>query len=306
MNKQSVKRQYLFVTGFARSGTTLLTNLLNSQSSAKVWSNFYGGPFVCAKRFGGFVNKLSPQARNVALSWHKFSLEQLDIQSEIKKDDFDTVWGLYKLGLDELAGENDKIVGHKINGFGPNTEVFRMALEETDLRIICVLRDIRDVVLSQSNHLHEKVTRCETWSLAAKKMRELAGHPRVAVVRYEDLVLEPFRAVEPVQDLLGLKIDFDLPFLLHHDAMWRDNSAFHDVGKLFDPRPVERWRRHTDNALVRRAAYSCRKEIERWGYPAFTEEHGFEEKAKYWSKKQMWRLWCYAARMKAGIRERLL
>lgn len=261
--------KHVFISGIARSGTTLVANLLNAQSDAIVWSDSLAGPLICADRFGGFDARLTARQRDVALSWLDMQLQGLPHSTRIKPGDFDTVGAFYKQLLDEIASPTTRLVGHKVNGYGAGTAVFEQLLEQTDVRCVYVLRDVRDVVLSQSHHLHATTTHLETWKAAAKAAWALRTHPKLVVVRYEDLVRAPAKAVESLSRMLGIDIDVDLAQLRYRDQPWIENSAFHDVDRVFDTRPVERWREHVDDELVRYAAWSCASELRLWGYPPF-------------------------------------
>lgn len=271
----------VFITGLARSGTTLLANLLNAQPQAKVWSDALQAPFIMAERSGGFARPLGPRERNVALSWLDFQLQGTPHRTALRADDFATVGELYQRVLEEVAGPTIKIVGHKINGFGPGTRVFGELLAQTDVRCICVLRDVRDVVLSQRNHIHGKATATDRWTRWAREAFALRDHPRVVVVRYEDLVTSPAAALEPIERLLGIRVALDLSELRHIDQPWVENSAFHDVQRLFDPRPAGRWREHLADPAVREAAWRNASALATWDYPPFPEAFRRRERLRF-------------------------
>lgn len=274
-------RKHVFVSGFARSGTTLLCNLLNAQPRFTVWSELMPAPLGTAQNVGGLKKALSRTERNRALAWHKLSLHGTPLTTRIGPDDFHTVGDFYRLAIDELGRDGDLVVGHKLAGYGPHTPVFEHILGETDVLCIFALRDVRDVVLSQANLVLGAAIDPDSWRIAARRLRELQGHPRLAVVRYEDLVRDPARALEPVERLLGIPLVTDLRELARNGKPWRDNSSFHDVEKLFDRRPVERWREHTHDPVVRFAAWWCADELERWGHAPFPESFSWRERARF-------------------------
>lgn len=273
--------KHLFVTGFARSGTTLLANLLAAQPRFTIVGESHAAPLGAAQEAGGFHVPLSARDRNRALSWHKLWIEGKPTASRIGPDDFRTAGELYRLALDEIARPDDLVVGHKVTGYGPHTPVFRQVLDELDVRCVCVVRDVRDVVLSQSHRMVGRTIEPRTWTVASHTLRELRGHPRLAIVRYEDLVRDPVHALAPVSAVLATPLTTEVGALAHHDQPWRDNSSFHDVTRLFDARPVERWREHTADPVVRFAAWSCAEELARWNYPAFPEAFSWRERARF-------------------------
>lgn len=272
---------HVFVTGFARSGTTLLARLLDAQPNVVCASDAYAAPLDTARDVGGFRVALSSAQRNRALARHRRSLEGRGFATRIGPDAFTTAGEFYRLALGELARPGDVIVGHKFPGHGPHTAVFERILTETEVRCVVVLRDARDVMLSQSHALPDTAIDPDSWRSAARRLRALRGHPRLVVVRYEDLVRDPPHALAPVAQLLGVPLTTDLRELARDGRPWRDNSSFHDVEMLFDPRPMERWREHTRDPIVRFAAWWCADELARWGYAQFPESFAWRERARF-------------------------
>ena len=297
-------RTYLFITGFARSGTTLVANLLGAQPRFTVVSDSHAIPLDIAQGAGGFHVALSARDRNRALASHKVWLQGELRSSRLAPESFGTVGEFYRLTLDEIAQPDDLVVGHKVTDFGPDTPIFPRILAETDLRCVCVLRDVRDVVLSQSNRLSGSTTDPARWNAAARRLRELAGHPRLAVIRYEDLVRDPARALAHVEKLLGMPLVTDLDALTQHGQRWLENSSFHDVTRLFDARPVERWRAHIVEPVVRFAAWSCADELAQWNYAPFPEPFSWRERARFVRATAVRRT-LYAARPLADSLRRL-
>lgn len=271
----------LFLTGFAKSGTTLLANLLGAQPHFTIRSDGIAAPLGAAAEVGGFHRELPPHLRNRALAMHRQSLVVHGLETRIRPGDFRTAGELYARALAEIARPDDLVVGHKLTAFGPHTAVFDALLRETEVRCVCILRDVRDVVLSQKNSLLGSAVDPDTWLAFARRSRELDGHPRVAVVRYETLVEDPERALAPIARLLGMPIAHDLERSTLRGRPWRDNSSFHDVEQTFDRRPVGRWREATADPSVRFAAWWCADELARSGYPKFGEPFSWQERVRF-------------------------
>ena len=274
-------RRHLFVTGFARSGTSMLAHLLDAQPHITVRGEALSAPLGIAAETGSFAQTLSTSQRNRALAWHKQSLETQQAQTRITPEDFATPAELYRLALDEIARDDDVVAGHKLTGYGPHTDVFDTLLRDTDTRCVCVLRDVRDVVLSQAGWLQGRVIDPDSWVRFARRLRALEDHPRVAVVRYEALVQDPDRALEPVRRLLDVPIRVDADWRDRHDRAWRDNSSFHDVSRPLDSRPVERWREAREDPVVRFAAWWSAQELAQWRYPPFDDRFSLSERVRF-------------------------
>ncbi len=55
------ERLYLLIVGIARSGTTLLANLLNGHPGITVWSDYCGWPVTLADEVGRIDGPLTPE-----------------------------------------------------------------------------------------------------------------------------------------------------------------------------------------------------------------------------------------------------
>jgi hypothetical protein len=258
-------RQVL-VMGRPRTGTTLVANLLNSQPAFTVLSDLLSTPLMEGHRRGGFVHPLSAIERNRCLFAVKWELRATDRRLCLAPHGFRTLEELYSQALSALGQPADRVVGHKIAGL---EQVLPRVLEQTDVHCIYVVRDVRDVVLSQWNVSPRGITLfVYAWKQGVRIARSLSAHPRLVLLRYEDLVADPAAAIRPVEALLGQPLRTDLDELRHDTAPWIENSAFHDVERVFDPRPVGRWRRAPDHPLVLHAAWACAAELEQLGYEA--------------------------------------
>jgi hypothetical protein len=261
----SEPRQVL-IMGRPRTGTTLVSNLLNSQPRSTVLSDLLSTPLMEARRRGGFERALTAVERNRCLFAVKWELRATSRRLEVGPDGFRTLAELYDRALRALGSPGDHVVGHKIAGL---EQVLPQVLEQTAVRCIYVVRDVRDVALSQWNVSPRGITlSIYAWKQGVQIARSLAPHPRLLLLRFEDLVTDPARAVRPVEALLGRPVRTDLEELRHDAAPWIENSAFHDVERVLDPRPSGRWRREPDHPLVRHAAWACASELEQLGYDA--------------------------------------
>ena len=111
----------------------------------------------------------------------------------------------------------------------PRDEAFAMRLARLDprLHVIYMLRDPREVVVSIHGSAPDRYwSDLPDWRRSVKAARRYFGHPRVHVVRYDELVRDP----DGVQQRLAAA----MPFL----KMLRPFSRFHEAAAL----EHEQWR----------------------------------------------------------------
>jgi len=254
----------LLVMGMPRSGTTLLANLLNSQPGFTVYSDFLASPFMNARQFGGFKKSLSDKEKMASLARMKWDLRTLHFNIDRNVESFQTIDDIYWEAIRIIGNDGDRFVGNKIC---MSNAVLPLVLSETDVRCIYIIRDPRDAALSWSNwNLVDALSYVHDWLDAIHLVHTIPPNPNLVIVKYEDLVLDPERAIRPIESLIGQLIETNLGELSNHAAPWIENSAFHDVTRVLDSRPVGRWRRSLEDPSVRYASWRCKKEIEMLGY----------------------------------------
>ncbi len=262
-----VKR--LLVTGVNRSGTTMLANFLNAQPEVVVIRDFFKSLFWTSRQLHieRIDQELGKRARNVLLAELKAEASGMGQSGfDRLKPDFSSLQELYYRGLDVLSAQNPSaaVIGTKVTRCG-----MWMAelLAKTDLRIIHMTRDMRDVLLSAKNRfadysLHHYLALYARDAAAARALE----HPRLIKIRFEDLILEKDRIVPLISRFLGSTITTDLSSFSDRGLSWNDNSAFHDVSQMFDPKSVYRWKEQpgAPEVLVTEVVYG--KELREQGY----------------------------------------
>lgn len=267
------RRTHLLILGRPRSGTTLLTEVLDAQDDVTVRNDFLAGPLIQAKPMGGFDVALTQRQRDIALSMAKWNLRFGGLHLDVTPQSFSTLGELYRCSLEAIALPGDSVTGHKVT---MDTEPLPLVLTQTDVRCIYVIRDIRDVVLSASHWATAFVeprfeTSVEKWRRDINAASALRDHPRLVVLRYEDLVDDPQKTLSPVEELLEMRLELSAAGLCARKDPWPENSSFHDVDAPFSRAPLGRWRNHLSSEIVRYAAWACHDELELLGYPPFPD-----------------------------------
>ncbi|HET8934328.1 MAG TPA: sulfotransferase [Polyangiales bacterium] len=253
------KRLLLF--GEQRSGTLLLQSLLQAHPLIEVVPPDFD--LNAAVK----VFKLHPQEvmkpRQAHVLWQRMrsTLRQLPETMPAHIRCFDELLG-YRMALHAASTQ---VVCMKFHG--PFSAVADL-LAADDVYCLHIVRDVRDVLLSRAFRGEQQLDEWALqWRASSASMRELAGHPRVLSVRFEDLVAAHAREAARILDWLGLDMS-QLP-LPAADAQGRpklQNSSFGELS-AFDARAVGRYREKKALSLVRYAQWLCRTELEHRHYP---------------------------------------
>ncbi len=272
-------RKKILITGQRRSGTTFLANFLNAQKKFLVKRDFLGTIFGESKKLkiDSFKDELSNREKNVLLSnlRAEFMSAGENVDDIPKKQDFSNLFILFEKTLDKLNKKNDKIVGVKRTGQGYWIDDL---LESTDIHVIYMYRDIRDVLLSSKNRFSDYTTISYliSWNERMKQVIDIK-HERLLKVKFEELILNPDNTIEKISDFIGEEITKDINFAKDRTGLkFIDNSSFHDINKLFDKRAVNRWKDYPDSKEVRYSEILIPEFLEKLGY-AIKGEYNFNE-----------------------------
>jgi hypothetical protein len=149
---------------------------------------------------------------------------------------------------------------------GPFAAISELLASE-DVFCLHIVRDIRDVLLSRAFRGEQQL---DEWALqwrdSSARMRQLAGHPRVLSVRFEDLVEAPAHESARIFSWLGVPERTPGPALDAEGRPRLQNSSFGELS-AYDQRAVARYREHRGSPLMRYAQWLCRDELQHWRYP---------------------------------------
>jgi Sulfotransferase family len=254
-----VTRQ-LLVVGSMRSGTTLLNRLLAANPAvAMVYhpTRFFEsaqdlrdlGPRGFLEKFQGaygYFGKLDAAARarsEAALG----ALPEDAPKGEV-----------YGVLLAALAGKPEaRVVGEKYAGRGAEMHPFRTHVP--DGKILMIVRDPRDVLLSNKKRIEQEADMDNYWAgahlMALDDWAELAVLHRsfeqiqggnYLQVRYEDLVAQPEQVLRQVCDFVGVPFAPEMTkdgALRHDDGReWRANTSHGEAYTSVSGKSVGAWR----------------------------------------------------------------
>ena len=257
----------LLITGQMRSGTTLITNLINSQPRCVCYADLGGIIFRCMSQTlpPSFHSALTPAQRHAIMEVVRPRFMELSGEwPRFDAGDFTTCSEVIDLVLRSIANHDTLIAGIKVTRA---EEHIAQLLQETDVHVIHIYRDPRDVILSTKNYnnlnpdLYAFAIRWREGLRAALSLR----HERLLNIRYEDLAMQQPETTKALDSYLGTQIQYDLRVLQHGTREWQNDSSFGDLTKLIDTTPVGRWRRHHDSAIP--CVYTlCEKQVLDLGY----------------------------------------
>ncbi|MFT4705875.1 MAG: hypothetical protein ACI81R_003590 [Bradymonadia bacterium] len=259
----------LLVTGRSRSGTTLVTRLLDAQPGMHVANDILQTPFDAARNLANrsFASHLTPLQREALVEgiaveldaderWGHEEVERFRQAVNVEPiSTLDTVYEAATRAMHLRSTDTDVVgvwIGHKRNSVG---DVLPALLRDTDVAVVYVLRDVRDVVHSMQGFCAKNgvpfrpKTIVNGWVRETRMLDTLSRHPCLHVLRFEDFVREPARACERLATFLGVPVEHDAPMSDASGNAWVSNSTFEDVSTSFDPSVLQRWRATPSDAV---------------------------------------------------------
>jgi hypothetical protein len=112
--------------------------------------------------------------------------------------------------------------------------------------VICLMRDPRDVVVSYHRRDRERYwVPLRIWRDRIPLLRKVMRHPRVLVVRYEDLVRDPDGVQRGIEKQMPF-LEATRPFHTFPEVAQPSRMALEALGpvRAFDTASIGRWRQH--------------------------------------------------------------
>ena len=243
----------ILVTGQMRSGTTFLSNFLNSQNNITIYSDIFH--VVVGKILTNPVKtieipynkKLNKNEKETYLNLVQRGLDMLgdktDYVLSIQVDNFETPKELYNLLLASIKKDDDRVVGHKVT----ETEInVRNLLLNTDVNVIYIIRDPRDQVLSSMKKFGYNLnTAIAKWRNGIENILEI-NSKRLYIIKFEDLIYKKENLKNGLEKFLNIELNYNIQKVKQHNKDFISNSSFNDVKKAFDKNAVLRWKDKED------------------------------------------------------------
>ena len=285
MNENMVNRlldkrfQPIFVVGAPRSGTTLLAVLLDRHSHIAIppETQFFADFIPSLPGTSKTTNRSEKIA--LALSYHR--IQDVGLQKEQLEEAFShlpNTWPCLLQAVLEIyaLGQNKNRVGEKSpKHVGHVPEILKVF---PDARIICLVRDGRDVVRSLQNvpwaepdNSRRLNIFCMEWADYAELAvgyHEQYSKEQFLLVKYEDVLLSPRGELEKISHFIGeefeegqLDVTAKSNVVPGWESEWKNKST-----AMLDPERVEAWRRQADREQVWFMNSMMGKSLELLGY----------------------------------------
>lgn len=283
--------QQLLITGEMRSGTTFCANFLNSQEDITLFADVLVSLFMEAHQLGvqDINRSLSLREKNVLISNLIQEGINFDADFNFDRDEINSWLDCWNKSLDTLS----EIKKNKIIGVKRTREIkFLEQLLEEGVKVIYLLRDPRDVIISAKNRFSafNFFKSIDSWKESFETSKVFATHSNFYCLRYEKFILDKQAIACDLERFLNVPIKTDLSsFKNKMNKKYIDNSSFGDVTRLFDSNAVERWKKDIQNPEILAIYEILKKEIAIIGYddsPKLTPKAKQLVKEYYtWKKK---------------------
>lgn len=228
--------QIIFVAGSSRSGTTLMSRILNQHSTIFSFNELHFFEQLCeTERLNEVMNQDSALALADKLSGiqnegfllfnekNKYLKIAKEILETLKPENF-TSLNIYKAFINKFVTDQGKINGCDQT---PRNVLYLKEIIENipEAKVICMVRDPRSVLLSQKSKWKRKFlgaknipfketirsyfnyhpyTISKLWKASSSHTVQWKGHEKVLTIKFEDLVENPLLKVKEICIFLGI------------------------------------------------------------------------------------------------------
>lgn len=273
----------LFITGIYRSGTTLISRILNNHSRLWVtydsvhFMRFCYGKYNPIRKISKVKSLLGELSERISRRWG-MKIDAGGIIGSIDRLENAGYGDIYDLIMDDLASQYKK----DIAGWGEKTNVcwgqipnfFKMFPRG---KVIHVIRDPRDVMCSYRrmtcepgfSYLDSAFCSLSSFSKINGYIQSF-GPEQYYVLKYEELLKNPRQKIKGICDFLGLKFEDSMldaeKFIAKDGGPWSGGSSFDKKLDGISQKPVNRWRKAATRLEIFFAELINRESMKRHGY----------------------------------------
>jgi Sulfotransferase family len=269
--ENSIKNeQSFFILGSGRNGSTLLAVILNRHPNIFLPPEQYVLPYSIIKRYIYFFQNWSTYVKKNLKEYSKKNQNWILNSSDYKfilnkatsfKKEYRNPSNLFTLIYNYYGGKNKsklKIVG---DHSPKTTEFYKEVYHEfPNSKYIFLLRHPFDVILSYSkikNHSSSNpITAAKKWNNSIKAYEYIKKREKenILLIRYEDLINEPQKAIDKVLSFLNMP-NYDI---IKHSSKYNEmdsigakNYYYHEnLSKPIDPNNTNKWIKQLSNTVI--------------------------------------------------------
>lgn len=264
----------VYISGHYRSGTTLISNILDQNPDLKItygtihYLRSYGKYEPISERYGELIKDTCERLRK---KW-QLEAQELEMIQEVEKSTnitnavvYDALMRVFlETSQNERWGEKTNV---QWEGMLPFLDMFLNG------RCIHIIRDPRAVLASFKHFTFQPTPRYLDSNFAAMAMfdfvarDEIKSDPRILLLKYEDLILNPEKVIRNICD--HLQVTFHekmLDMTGQANAPYEANSSFHDAKKTIDSASLDLWKNKLSKADIAFTEGLLGERMSKWGY----------------------------------------
>ena len=267
----AARNHFFCVFGVQRSGNVLLASLLNAQGPIET-GDAWLQTFLRVTEAVDFKlqRQLTTHEKDYLLKVSQNALKyysNLELAlSQTDTDDFETTLDLIFILYKTYTTPTKKFIGTRIHN---PTYYLQQLAECPNLRLVILIRDVRDVILSELYRGRLNIDQyIKDWRTVSRFAYKYQEHPNVLAIRFEDLVRNPEDSASQLSRFLDIGINFT-PETFKRVKWPQSHSSFDESSQSLSADPVERWRSYSNHEVVQYAEAASQSELGLWNYETY-------------------------------------